>query len=250
MDLTTLWQEHKTFILSVMMGLLVFFVGQAAISSIYPVDDKKRDVRRLDSDLRKAKSPTSGELSDARSLNEELSQSYDNAITKIRFKPNPKYQLSNSAEKPDIQYDRLYTEARETLVEGAKSLNISVDASLGMPELSPTRVSEIQKSLTALDIVTRVVLTAIESQVRSVESISMTAERRGQRKTILTEHSIRFKMRGSVNSIAEFLERFSKQETYLAIDDASFKMSDVDGAVVAADFTVSAMVVLQEEGES
>ena len=41
MDLTNIWQEHRTFILLVMAGLLVFFVGQGVISSVYGIDETK-----------------------------------------------------------------------------------------------------------------------------------------------------------------------------------------------------------------
>jgi len=44
MDLTTLWQEHRAFIINVVAGLLVFFVGQTVISSVYSIDEKRRTV--------------------------------------------------------------------------------------------------------------------------------------------------------------------------------------------------------------
>jgi len=51
MDLTNIWQEHRTFILSVMAGLVVFFAGQAVISGIYGIEETRRNVARLERNL-------------------------------------------------------------------------------------------------------------------------------------------------------------------------------------------------------
>ena len=254
MDLNTLWQEHKAFILSVLAGLLVFIVGQAAISSVYSTDAKRRSVTSLDRSLRQVKAPTSSELTEIRKLNAELTERFEDTVRKVVFVPDPKYILS-STEKPDIQYDRLYNEARDTLVEGAKALNITVDPSLGMPELSPTRHGEIQKALTALDMVTRVVIIALETQVGYIESITMVPEKGRVSKTMVREQRVRFKMTGKAASIAEFFQQFARQEHFLSIEKAQLKTGDgkrnaQDGSTVSADFVISALTIINEESQS
>jgi len=221
MDLTTLWQEHKTFILCLVAGLLIFFVGQTLISSVYQIDEKRLQRTKIKNALRKRTNPSSGQLDEARRLNEDLDARYQAVVDRVNFKPDAKYELSPQ-EKPDIEYDRVFSEARDLYVEAAKTLNITVDGNLGMPELSPTRRSEIQRALTALDIVTRVVLLAMETDVRL----------------------------GTVGSVADFLRRFALMENFMALDEAEFKMVDKDGASIRASFRVSSLTVIQEESES
>jgi hypothetical protein len=249
MDLTNLWQEHRIFILSVVAGLLLFIVGQAVISSTYALDEKTHRVSRLKMSLGKAETPSSQQLDEAQQLNESLEVRHGEALKKLGFVPNPKYQLS-AKEKPDIQYDRLYNEARNSLVEGAKTLNITVASNLGMPELSPTRRSEIQRALIALDIVTRVVLVAIEANVGLIDSISMVPESGKKKKSFIKEQRVSFKMQGSMPALAEFLRLFSLQENFLAIEEARFKNLDKDGNQVRVEFTVAALFVIQEESET
>ncbi|MHC4945558.1 MAG: hypothetical protein ACYTG7_21300 [Planctomycetota bacterium] len=249
MDLTTLWQEQKTFILYVIGGLLVFFLGQALISSLYGVDESRRRVQSLESSLRRTPAPARSQLDEVRDRNEDLNARYETAVEHVAFRPDPKYVLSPK-EKPDIQYDRLYNEARDTLVEGAKTLNITVDDSLGMPELSPTRRSEIQRALTALDIVTRVALLAIEAHVSQVDSIAMVPEAGRRQKSFVREQRVKFKMKGTSAAMAEFFKRFVLQEKFLAIENVHIEVEDPDGAWVEADVTVSALEVIKEESES
>jgi hypothetical protein len=249
MDLTNLWQEHRIFITSVVAGLLVFLIGQAIISNVYPIADMKRQVATADRALRRLETPSTSQLEEARQLNEEIKSQFDKAVEFVNFIPEEQYLLSKK-EKPDIQYDRLYNEGRNALVEFAKTLNITVAPNLGMPELSPTRRSEIQRALIALDIVTRVVLIAIESQVSQIDSISMVPVISRRKKSFIQEQSVRFKMLGSTEAMAQFLKRLALQENFLALEEADFRMADKDGASVTANFTVSAMTVIKEESET
>lgn len=249
MDLTTLWQEHKAFILSVVAGLLVFFVGQTIISSTYGIDEKRLQRTKYKSALRKRNTPTTGQLNEARRLNEELRARFDAAVDRVNFVPEKKYLLSRK-EKPDIQYDRVFGEARDLYVEEAKTLNISVDENLGMPELSPTRQSEIQRALSALDIVSRVVLLAMESGVRFVDSIEMVPESGRQKKSFIKEQQVKFKMLGSTVAMADFIKRFTRLENFLALDEAEFKTADKDGASIRGTFRVSALTIIKEDSES
>lgn len=246
MDLTTLWQEHKTFVLSVMAGVLLFFVGQSAISAFYGIDDSRRSVRSLSSSLRRSKTPTTKQMDEERARNQDLKARYEKAVERIHFAPDPKFVLSGT-EKPDIQYDRLFNEARENLVDGAKILNITVDSTLGMPELSPTRRSEIQTALTALDLVTRVVFLAIEAQVGEVSAIAMVPDAGRKQKSFIREHRVKFKMRGSSQALADFFQRFAVQEGFLALDETVIESVDPESSLLKASFTVSAMTVIKNE---
>lgn len=249
MDLTNLWQEHRTFILLVMAGLLVFFVGQGVISSVYGIDETKRTVDRHYRNLQRAEYPSTSQLDEARELNETLTEEYEAALARINFTPDPKYLLSRD-EKPDIQYDRLFNEARDTLVEGAKTLNITVDENLGMPELSPTRPSEIQRALIALDMVTRVVLLAVESQIGVIDTIDMVPDTGRRKQSFMREQRVKFKMVGKADAVAEFLRRFTLQENFLSIEEAEFDMADSDGNQIKASFTVSALNIIKEDSDT
>jgi hypothetical protein len=205
-------------------------------------------VASLESSLRRTAAPSRDQLDAARNRNEVLNTRYQNALDHVTFKPDPKYVLSPN-EKPDIQYDRLFNEARDSLVEGAKTLNITVDDRLGMPELSPTRRGEIQQTLKALDLVTRVVLIAIESQIAQIDSITMVPESGRKKSRDLREQRIKFQMQGSVGAMVDFLTRFALQEQFLAIESARFKPSESDSVRIKAEFTVSAIEIIKEESE-
>jgi len=135
-------------------------------------------------------------------------------------------------------------------VEGAQTLNITVDENLGMPELSPTRPNEIQRALIALDIATRVVILAVESQIGVIEAIDMVPEAGRRKQSFMKEQRVKFKLTGKAEAMAEFLRRFALQDNFLSIEEAEFDMADSDGNQVKAAFTVSALKIIKEESES
>lgn len=248
MDLTGIWQEHKTFIMLVAAGLLVLIIGQVVISELYPVDTERKILLKSLSDIRRLEAVPSDLLASAQDDNENFTTAYAAVLDRVDFKPREEF-LLNPAENPDVQYFRIVSQEREVLVEMPKTLNITVANNLGMPELSPTRRKDIQRSLIGLDIVDRVVSLAIESDVREVGEIDLVSDVGRRKKGFIDELKVSFKMTGTMVSIAMFFEKLQRSENYLAIDEAELISSEGEGKMIEADFTVSALTIVEEESE-
>jgi len=248
MDFAGIWQEHKVFITLVVAGLLVFIIGQAVISELYPVDSEKKALRKSLSSIRTLETVPRKVLAEAMDENDDLEKRYASVVERVNFAPRKGF-LLNPSESADIQYFRIVSQEREALVEWPKTQNITVDESLGMPELSPTRKKDIQRSLLALDVVDRVVGLAIESNVGEVGSIEMVPDLARRRKGFVEELRVRFKMTGSLAAVASFLEKLQLEKNYLSIEAAEIEPVEGEGGRIAADFTVAALTVAKEEGE-
>jgi hypothetical protein len=248
MDLTGIWQENKTFIMLVVAGLLVLIIGQVVISELYPVDTERKILRKSLSDIRRLEAVPKGLLIQAQDDNEAFTTAYQRVLERVDFKPREEF-LLNPSESPDVQYFRIVSQEREVLVETPKTFNITVANDLGMPELSPTRRKDIQRALIGLDIVDRVVGLAIESNVREVGSIDLVSDVGRRKKGFIEELKVSFEMTSTMASIAMFFEKLQRSENYLAIDEAELISSGGEGEMIEADFTVSALTIVEEESE-
>lgn len=248
MDLTGIWQEHKTFITLVMAGLLVFIIGQVIISEFYPVDAEKAAVYRARRDIQRLEVVQRDDLEAAEEDNEKYAATYDSVVKRVNFVPREEFLLTPT-ESADVQYFRIVAREREALVEWPKTQNITVANNLGMPELSPTRKKEIERNLIALDVVDRVVGLAIESDMREVGTIELVPDLRRRKTGFIDELKVRFKMTGTMAKTAAFLEKLQYSENYLVVSEAELVATAGDGNLLETDLTVSAMTVLQGEEE-
>jgi hypothetical protein len=246
MDFSGIWQEHKTFITLVVAGLLALLIGEVVISEVYPVDAERKALRRSVSDIRRLEAVERDFLAGAEESNDRYSTRLEAVLARVNFVPREKFLLKPTG-SADIQYFRILSEERELLVELPKTLNISVDNNLGMPELSPTREKDIQRALLVLDVVDRVVGLAIESNLREVSKIEMIPDL-GRRKTgFVEEMKVGFKVTATLGALAVFFEKIQFLENYLAIDSAEIESNESGGQQIEADFVVSALTIVQEE---
>jgi len=207
---------------------------------------ERRARSKIFSETKRLDAVSADVLSKVRRDNERYREQHEKVLERVHFAPRDKYILKPS-EPSDVQYFRIISQDRENLVEGAKILDITVADNLGMPDLSPTRKKEIQKTLIGLDIVNRVVEFAIESRVREVRSINLVPETGRRKKGFVEEQRVRFKITGSAGSIAAFMEKLQSQDEFLAVDSAVLKCLDGGGKEIEADITVSALTVVKEE---
>lgn len=248
MDLTGIWQEHKTFITMVMAGLLVFIIGQVIISELYPVDAEKTSVYRTKREIQRLQVVQRDDLAAADEDNERYVSTYDSVVKRINYVPREEF-LLKPTESADVQYFRIVAREREALVEWPKTQNITVDNNLGMPELSPTRKKEIQRNLLALDVVDRVVGLAIQSDIREVGTIELVPDLRRRKTGFIDELKVRFKMTGTMAKTAAFLEKLQFAENYLVVSEAEIVSAASDSNLLETDLTISAINVLQGEEE-
>lgn len=172
MDLGEYWQENKRFVLGVGIGALVFFLAFVMVRSSFEDDihSRRREISQRRSDLELAMFDAS-DLADARLENEALREAVARLSESTRFASRPGFTLESGHGAPNAQYLRILARVREDLLRRANRSNLELDASLGMPSLSPTREVEIERYLEALDVVERLVDLALRASVQRVEKI-------------------------------------------------------------------------------
>ncbi len=249
MDFASIWQENKIFVTLVAAGLLVLLIGQSIVSGLYPVTQESRNIARARSELRLLDAVPSETLSGLQEKNDEYSRRYAEVLRRVGYVPRKEF-LLKQGRSADIQYIEIVGAQREQLVEAAKINNITVDGSLGMPEMSPTKAKEIQRSLLGLDIVNRVVVLAIGCDVREMGSIELVRDQGRRTRDLVDEQRVRFKMRGTVASIASLLERLQFEDVYLVLERADLEVEDEETKFINADITLSALTFAKRETES
>jgi len=173
MNLDTIWQLHKRFIIGVVIGLIVFMIGLAIIGktagaqlsrSQIAINNHKRTLakpaytRAQVNDLRER-------LATAQARTSELAQA---ALPPLR----ERYALS-AGSSPTEQYIEVTASLRTELIGWALRQNVDIDQSLGLPAQSPTQPQKIARVLRGLDVVERVCRLAVLTGAIEVESISI-----------------------------------------------------------------------------
>ena len=172
MNLDDYWQENKRFVLTVVAGVVLFFVGSGVIDSVYG-EERRATHSSIQSLKRKLREPLfdAADLERAQTQNEELTAATDELLAKARFVPRPRFVLDRELGSPANQYRRAFADVQETISQRANRANMQFDASLGMPKLSPTNDAEIVRYLEALDLVDQVLSTAIDADIDRVDRI-------------------------------------------------------------------------------
>lgn len=174
MDLNAYWQENKRFVTTVVLGVLVFFVALLSIASVYEddIDAARGRVASLKRQLGESMYDAA-----ARDLaadeNERLRSAAATLAAAAGFRPREGFRLEPSAGSPSNQYLRALTRVREELLPRANRSSLELDPGLGMPELSPTRETEIERYLEALDVIETVARLAIDTRVARLEGMQV-----------------------------------------------------------------------------
>jgi len=224
-DLGEIFEEHKKFILGVAVAAVAFLVVDKIVA-----DDAEATTRRADAivrDLRRDEYPARSDLDRAAKTKRDLEARLDAAARKLAYAPAEGFEIPASARDADLQYNALFRRVREEVVDGAASLDIDVDPTLGLPEISPSRPEEISRYACALDLVRRVGLAAIDAGARSVRPISVSkasiAKFRAS-ESFLEELAVSVRVTGSAESIGLLVETLSRPETFVAISSATISL--------------------------
>lgn len=174
MDFNDYWQENKRFVTTVAVGLVVFLIGRQVLASKLEsgISASQRNIARLESEAREIVH-TSSDLAEVRVENAELISAVEMLSAGVRFTPRPEFALQDGAGSASNQYLRTLSRVREDLLLQANRGDLTLDDSLGMPKLSPTRDDEIERHLEALDAVDQVVRLAIDAGVDRIERIQL-----------------------------------------------------------------------------
>ncbi len=172
MDFNDYWQENKRFVTMVVTGFVVFFIGMSVLGSVFgdQIQAANRTITSNETELRGGLF-TASDKATAEAENKDLRSAVTTLENEVRFVPREGFTIDPALGSAANQFQRALTNVREDLLQRANRANLNVDASLGMPQLSPTRDAEIERYLEALDVVDTTVRLAIAAGVERVDRI-------------------------------------------------------------------------------
>ena len=225
MDLNDIWQEHKAWILGVLGGVLVFFIGHQVISGRFDTSDAQAAIRSRRAALAKpqyGRTQRSAAIADAKALDGALGK----AEAQSYFKPRADFELEGKGDMT-VFYLQRTDDVRTRVQRAMDAANVEfAPKQLGLPVNSPVDRAEAARVLYGLDLVDDVLARMlrvsdgiIDKQpdaqgLRSVDSIRITAVstkrptgRRG-RKTVDLGDRVNVEIKAQLDAwtLQEFLE--------------------------------------------
>lgn len=251
MDLNDLWQGNKRFILGIGCALVLLLIAEGIIGSVWDVGTKSRTVASLSGKLRREEAPKQSELADVEGDNMVLSERLEELYGQMTFETADKYVLPEHETSPDLLFNTIRSAARDELVDVAARRNIRVDASLGLPEFTPSGREAIQRALAGLNIVEQVVTAAIVAGVRGVpeiEIIDRKGSRRKKNESFVDPLQVKFRIEGSTSAVAELVQTLVRGDgQFLCVEEAELYVDPRDPfASTSAKLTVSGLAIDSE----
>lgn len=231
--------------------LLALFTGRAVIAALYDDEDLARQAAALRARLRAGGEaearPRREDLRELADLRDALQARLAELLPELRYEQPPEFSVPAGA-SPDLQYVEILRREQQALVKGAAFVGRSVPSNLGMPDLNPTGLEEVLRTLRSLHVVHLVVAAALEAGVDSVDEIRLPpAARRAQEAPgFLRLQRVEFTLRGPPRSVRDTLAALAAGRPWLALDDVRLEGADADGARVTCRFS-AALVTVDEE---
>jgi len=208
MDFNEYWQENKRFVTSVAIGALIYLISSMLITNSVG-DDLNRvkgNLRGVTTDLKKGRFSTA-DKSRAEEQNEALLRSVAALTEIVAFQPRPEFRI-DAGRPVGSQYVERVSAVRDDLLRRAGRNKLRLPEDLGLPALAPTRDEEILRHLHALDLIERVVSTAIEFDVERIDKIEIKLDpglysRQGVGR--LEQTRVRMKLSGASGPLVDLL---------------------------------------------
>jgi hypothetical protein len=118
-----------------------------------------------------------------------------------------------------------------------------------MPDLNPTGLEEVLRTLRSLHIAHVVVSAALGAGVEAVGEIKVPATNKRKRRDagIVRTHRVDFELHGTPRSVRDTLAAIADGQPYLALDDVRIETMDEDGARVRCRFGALALMLDAEQ---
>jgi hypothetical protein len=173
MNLDTMWQLHRRFIIGVAIGLVVFLLGMAMIGNTAG-KDLKRSNAAIGKYKRSLNSPVYSQAQ-VSELNTRLREMEERTqrLAKSVLPPLRAEYASTVGQSPTQHYIELTGRLRTDLLGWALRQNVEIDQSLGLPAQSPTQPQLISRVLAGLDLVERVCRLAVQAGADEVADIQI-----------------------------------------------------------------------------
>ncbi len=258
MSFEEFWQENKSFVLILLGGFVVFLTAWFIVTGSVE-DDIRGNVAAARSHERKAKKLKlpSGALRRVETNLEELRDRLEMLKKELAYVPQPGFTLEGIGKSPDVHFNEMLHRMLRDVVEVAASLDIRISPDLGLHGVTPRTRQETEWYLNGLDVVNRIGVAAIASQVETVEPITIQAypKKRGGRrgdKPFVEPVTVTFHARGGPASIDSLLRGLQLPGARLVVTTARIsslekpegkKTSVFDEGLVGLDATVQALRV-------
>lgn len=174
MDLNDIWQQHKTWILGTLGGIVLFFIAQAMISNTFSTQGYKVQIGKARGELKKEHYSLQ-EKRDVEEKKAALEKRLVHLREKLEFQPRPEFVLDGQQQGPAVYYLRKEGTVRSKLIEAMESTGVEFTAQdLGMPSEPPIGRDVKQLSLYGLDLIddslTRLLDAAAEARDRNPDA--------------------------------------------------------------------------------
>ncbi|MHC5212249.1 MAG: hypothetical protein ACYTG2_16145 [Planctomycetota bacterium] len=232
--------------------IVLLFTGRGVISALYDQDMAMRQALAMRNKLRsggEAESrPPRNVMADTRALREALSEELDALLPRMQYTQPEEFQVG-PGESPDLRYIEIVRREQELLVKGAAFVGRSVPSNLGMPDLNPTGLEDVLRTLRSLHIAHVVVSAALDAGVDAVDEIKIptTARRQRSEAGFVRTHRVDFELHGAPRAVRDALAGIADGMPYLALDDVRLESVDDDGARVRCRFGAVALLIDPEQ---
>ena len=233
-------------------ALIVLFSGRTIISSMYDDAGVARQVATFRNKLRAggeaAAKPDRAALSDMAALRDELHERLQAAIDDLHYELPEEFSVG-PGQSPDLAYIEIVRREQDALVKGAAFIGKSVPSNLGLPELNPTGLEDVLRSLRTLHVVHQVVAAALAADVDAVDEIRVPPLSRRSRAEsgFVRAHRVEFELRGRPAAVRAALEGIAGSRPYLALDEVHLEQADADGERVLCRFAAVALSLDPEQ---
>lgn len=146
MDPHEIWQENKRWILGVVAGLLVFWVGSTVIGEIYSTTSVSQQIRRAQQSVSSDSFFTREALTAAEEERDALTAERTRLERAVLFEPAPEFLLEGHGD-PDAYFDQVSRRVRNQNVDRADKLGIELpERKIDWPspvgeEIAPTLIA-------------------------------------------------------------------------------------------------------------
>ncbi len=227
MDPHEIWQENKRWIVGILLGVVLFFIADTIIGSVYGSTSVVRQTRSLVTRINSEPMYDREGLSKLQAEADALGKLEQELMAAVAFTPRPRFDLKGKG-LFHLHFDEVSREVRARLLASADR----VGADLAAKDIlwpTPTTPDDTQAVLHALDLLddamARVFTVAqqvrdAESQAQglvSIDEIRVEAEKRvasrGRRRVAdasdrIREQRISFRLRADADTITRVLESF------------------------------------------
>jgi len=215
-NLEEYWQENRRFVLGLAGGLVLFLIGLYVADAVYGTE--LRSARAQEAKIKRDLAQpmfTRAQLAEAEEDRERLRAAVDTLASTVAFAEREEFRLREGLGSASAQYHEIVGRLRDELLPAAARRNLRLEATLGLPKLSPTRASDIERYLSGLDLVERVARLAIDEGVGRMEELAIRLDpeyvsRRGTGEIETTE--VHVQLSGSAVALMRVLARLERPE--------------------------------------